>query len=71
MQSIDVSTQHDHTFRVNYSSGGLVVRIEFESGYSVPWDGHSLDWAEWERLVAWIELQRKEEALQRSRIEES
>ena len=60
---INVATVENVTLKVDYSSEGLIIWMEYESGYKFPWFHLPVSWAQWERLVAWVELQRKEQAL--------
>jgi len=64
MPTLDVKKSWQTTLRVNYSAGRLRFRMEYDSGYNFPWAGIYLSQPEWDRLVAWVELQRKEEALE-------
>ena len=71
MPSTDVAKRYDHTLKVDCLSWGLNFSIEYDSGFTFPWSGQSVSWAEWERIVAWIELQRKEAALRESKQKKS
>ena len=64
MPTLDVKKSWNTTLRVYYSAGKVRFRMEYDSGYNFPWNGIYLSQVEWDRLVAWVELQRKEEALQ-------
>lgn len=63
MPDIDVAKRYGRTLKVNCSGGGLAFRIEYDSGATYPRNWLSVNWAQWERLVAWVELQRKEQVL--------
>lgn len=63
MQTLDVATHRGHTLRVDYHTQGLGVCFRYLSQRFFPWTPARVNWAEWDRLVAWVELQRKEEAL--------
>ncbi len=65
MPTLNVAKQYDATLKAQYTSGLVTLSIVYESGREFPWSGMSLNKAKWDRLVAWIELQRKEEALQK------
>lgn len=68
---MDVATHFGHTLRVNYSTKGLGVYFRYESNRDFPWAPVVLNWAQWDWLVAWVELQRKEEALQEGKQKNS
>ena len=68
---MDVAKQGNHTLTVDYSADGLTFSIQykkgvFREGSTYPWGGQRVIWARWDWLVAWVELQRREEALQQA-----
>jgi hypothetical protein len=46
-----------------YRGDGLHIQMKFQSGKNFPSTPIIISWEEWERFVAWVELQRKEQAL--------
>jgi len=50
-----------------YKADGLYIHTEYQSGRNFPPGAIIISWKEWERFVAWVDLQRKEEALENSR----
>ena len=64
MQALDVATQLGHTLKVNYSTEGLGVYFRYESNRDFPWTPVVLNWAQWDRLIGWVESQRGKEALE-------
>ena len=66
MPTLDAKKSYDTTLRAYFSDGKVRFRMEYDSGYNFPWQGIWFNQTEWERLVAWVELQRKEEELQRA-----
>lgn len=51
------------TLKADCLSTGITLQFEYESGKHFPADSLHLNWKQWERFVAWVELQRKEQAL--------
>lgn len=70
MQNLDVARQFGHTLKVGYSTEGLGFHFRYESERDFPWTPVVVNWTEWDRLVAWVELQRKEEALKEAQQRE-
>jgi len=50
-----------------YKTNGLYIHTEYQSGRNFPPASIIISWEEWERFVAWVELQRKEEALENTK----
>jgi hypothetical protein len=50
-----------------YMTDGLCIQTEYPSGKKYPAIDVNISWEEWERFVAWVELQRKEEALENTK----
>ena len=67
MSTLDVTKSLDATLRVNCSGGVVGFRVVYDSGREFPCAGIYVKQAEWDRLVAWIELQRKEETLREAK----
>ena len=64
MPTLNVTKSLDATLRVNYSGGVVGFRVVYDSGREFPMAGIYVSQVGWGKLVAWVELQRKEEALQ-------
>ncbi len=65
MKSLDVgTTKFGERLKANYLPSGLTLQFAYTSGKHFPSPALTLSWEEWDRLVAWAELQRKEQALQ-------
>lgn len=71
MPSLNITKSWNATLRVEYSSGGVRFSVVYDSGREFPWAGIYVSQARWDRLVAWVELQRKEEALQEAKQKKS
>lgn len=67
MPTLNVTKSLDATLRVNYSAGTVGFSVVYDSGREFPWAGIYVSQAKWDRLVAWVELQRKEEALKEAK----
>ena len=67
MPTLDVTKSFDATLRVNCSARSVGFSVVYDSGRNFPWAPLYLSWAKWDRLVAWVELQRKEEALKEAK----
>jgi len=67
MPTLDVAKQWDRTLKVNYSGGRVTFSVVYDSGREFPWAGLDISQAAWDRLVAWVELQRKEETLKEAK----
>lgn len=63
MPSIDVTKSLDATLRASYSARSIRFSVVYDSGREFPAFGIYVNQPKWDRLVAWVELQRKEEAL--------
>ena len=50
-----------------YRRDGLYMQTKFQSGKNFPSTPVIISWEEWERFVAWVELQRKEQALKNTK----
>jgi len=50
-----------------YETSGLCIQTRYASGKNFPRDSIIMSWEEWERFVAWVELRRKEEALEKTK----
>ncbi|MCJ7743721.1 MAG: hypothetical protein MUO99_04080 [Dehalococcoidales bacterium] len=61
------ATQFGETLMAYYLDTGLNLQFTYESGRHFPSISLNLDWVEWERFVAWVELQRKEHALEKAK----
>ena len=46
--------------KAHYSSTGVILQFEYPPGKHYPSFSLNLNWAQWERFTAWVELQRKE-----------
>jgi len=67
MPGLDVTKSFNATLRVKYSAGSVGFSVVYDSGREFPWAGIYASQAKWDRLVAWVELQRKEEALKKAK----
>lgn len=66
MPTLDVTKSFDAALRVNYAAGSVVFSVVYDSGRRFPFDSLWVSPEKWDRLVAWVELQRKEEALKKA-----
>ncbi len=67
MLTLNVTKSFDATLRVNSAGRSVGFRVVYDSGREFPCAGIYVSPQEWDRLVAWVELQRKEEALQETK----
>ena len=64
MPNLEVGkTRFGEKLEARYSNTGIKLQFEYPSGKNFPSLSLNLSWAQWERFIAWVELQRKEEAL--------
>ena len=63
MPTLDVTKSFDATLRVNYAAGSVGFSVVYDSGRNFPFSSLWVSQAKWERLIAWVELQRAEQAL--------
>ena len=69
MLSLEVGkTGWNETLCADYSNSGINLQFKYPSGKHFPSFSLKLNWAEWERFVAWVELQRKEQALRENKL---
>jgi hypothetical protein len=68
MPNLEVGkTRWNETLNASCSSTGVALHFKYPSGKHFPSFSLLLNWAHWERFVAWVELQRKEQALEESK----
>jgi len=65
MATLDVTKSWNVTLKVNYAAGSVGFNVVYDSGRRFPWSSLWVSPQKWDRLVAWVELQRKEEALEK------
>ncbi len=71
MPNLEVGkTVWNETLNASCSSTGVTLQFEYPSGKHFPSFSLHLNWAHWERFVAWVELQRKEQALEEAKQKE-
>ncbi len=64
MSNLEVGKTHwNEKLKAHYSNTGVNLQFEYPSGKNFPSLSLHLSWAQWERFIAWVELQRKEQAL--------
>lgn len=64
MPNLEVGkTSFGEKLEARYSNTGVKLQFEYPSGKNYPSPSLHLSWAQWERFIAWVELQRKEQAL--------
>lgn len=57
---LGIPTDMGHTLNVEYSAKGPGFNFTYpESKKDFPFTFAVISWAEWDRLVAWVELHRK------------
>ena len=61
------STQFHETLKATCLDDGISLYFRYESGREFPSPHCVVNWAEWERFVAWVEWQRKEDALKKGK----
>lgn len=61
--SLIVSKGFEKELIAEYETDGLHIQMSYASGKNFPRDSIIISWVEWERFAAWVEFQRKEEAL--------
>jgi len=65
VQNLEVGkTSWNEKLKAHYSNTGVTLQFEYPSGKHYPSLSLYLSWAQWERFIAWVELQRKEHALE-------
>ena len=57
-------TVFNETLEARCSNTGITLQFKYPSGKHFPSISLRLNWVHWERFVAWVELQRKEQALE-------
>ncbi len=62
---LNVASQYDYTLKSLYTPVGLSVHVRYDSTREFPSPHIIIGWEEWDRFVAWVELHRKEEALEK------
>ncbi|MBL7125686.1 MAG: hypothetical protein ISS58_00570 [Dehalococcoidales bacterium] len=67
MPTLDVTKSFGATLRVNCEGRSVGFRVVYDSGRNFPFGSLWVTAREWDRLVAWVELQRKEEALKEAK----
>ena len=65
--SLKVGERFGDKLIAEYETDGLHIHTEYQSGRNYPPAAIIITWGEWERFVAWVELQRKEEALEKTK----
>ncbi len=64
MPNLDVGqTRWNEKLEARSSNTGITLQFAYPSGMHFPSVPLRLSWAQWEKFVAWVELQRKEQAL--------
>ena len=62
MPNLEVGkTPWNEKLKAHYSNTGVTLQFEYPSGKHYPSFSLHLSWAQWERFIAWVELQRKEQ----------
>jgi len=67
MPTLNVTKSLDATLRVNFVARSIGFSVVYDSGRSFPFASLWVSPQEWDRLVVWVELQRKEEALKEAK----
>lgn len=62
-----VGEQFGDKLIAQYDTDGLRIHTKYQSGRNFPSIAVTIGWQEWERFVAWVELQRKEDALKNTK----
>jgi hypothetical protein len=63
---LNVTKSYDRTLKMFYSSVGISCYVLYNnSKYEHPQPHFIIGWEEWDRMLAWVELSRKEEALEK------
>lgn len=60
---LSIPTDWGHELGVQYSTKGPGFQFIYVKGNNYPPGAAVISWQQWDRLVAWVDLQRKEEAL--------
>jgi hypothetical protein len=64
---LKVAEKYGDKLIAEYQTDGLRMHTEYLSGRNFPEVPVPINWEAWERFVAWVDLQRKEEALERTK----
>ena len=59
------STKFHEILKAFYSNNGISLYFKYKSEREFPSPHCIINWAEWDRFVAWVEWQRKEDALKK------
>ena len=71
MPNLEVGkTRFGGKLKAHYVNTGVTLQFEYPSGTHYPSFPLVLSWAQWERFITWVELQRKEQALKETEQKE-